>query len=117
MTEAIAEDVRQDWSPPAAGVVHWDGKLMSSLQGGPSKEERLPILVSGPCGSKLLGAPALPKDLGQGETGGAIADATVALLQEWKADDGIVGMAFDTTSVNTGKSSMSAHCQRILINK
>ena len=33
-TEVIAEGVRQEWSPPAVGVVHWDGKLLPSLQGG-----------------------------------------------------------------------------------
>ena len=104
MVEQEADRVRQEWTPPAVGVVHWDGKLMPSLQGGPSKEDRFPVLVSGTGGTKLLGAPALPKGLGKGETGGAIADATVALLQEWEAEDSIAGMSFDTTSANTGKS-------------
>ena len=63
------------------------------------------MLVSDVRGTKLLGAPTLPKGLAEGETGGAIADAVVTQLKEWKADDGIVGMVFDTTSANTGDST------------
>ena len=99
----MAKRVRAEWTPPAVGVVHWDGKAMPSLRGGPSTEERLPVLVSGTGGTKLLGVPALPKGLGEGQTGGAIADATMALLQERNAKDCIAAMAFDTTSANTGK--------------
>ena len=104
ISNEIAQRVREDWVPPAVGIVHWDGKLMPSLQGGSSKEERLPVLVTDVRGTKLLGAPTLPEGLGEGETGGAIADAVVKQLKDWKADDGIVGMVFDTTSSNTGTS-------------
>ena len=40
-------------------VVHWDGKLMASLD-YKDTDDRLPVLVSGVNGTKLLGVPALP---------------------------------------------------------
>lgn len=40
-------------------AIHWDGKLMDSLGNEYAQEERLPILVTGIGGVKLLGVPAL----------------------------------------------------------
>ena len=45
--EDIAEYIRSSWEVPDIGVVHWDGKLVSSLQNKNEKQERLPILLSG----------------------------------------------------------------------
>ncbi|RXG72887.1 hypothetical protein Avbf_02828 [Armadillidium vulgare] len=40
-------------------VVHWDGKLMATLD-SKDTDDRLPVLVSGVNGTKLLGVPPLP---------------------------------------------------------
>lgn len=45
-TKTIAEEIKDNWKPPSKGVVHWDGKLMQTLDGF-GKEERLPVLLSG----------------------------------------------------------------------
>ena len=83
-------------------VVHWDGKLMTTLDGGRTAE-RLPVLLSGESGTKLLGVPALPP-LQEGDAvGRLIAEATVGLLQQWNCCDFVRGMCFDTTASNTGK--------------
>ena len=97
----ISNKIKDEWAPPDVGLVHWDGKLMSTLDGD-AKEERLPILVSGLGGTKLLGVPTLKLDkvipVGQ-----KIALATSNLLKDWDCEDSISGMVFDTTSVNTGE--------------
>ena len=68
-----------------------------------SKEERLPVLMSGIGGTKLFGVPAVPRPepLKGGE---GIAKAAVGLAREWKAEDSIVAMCFDTTTINSGKT-------------
>ena len=82
-------------------LLHWDGKLMLTLDGA-NLEERLPTLLSGIGGMKLLGVPALNTDSSL-PMGQKIASATVSLLNEWKCQDSICGMVFDTTAANTGK--------------
>ena len=44
----IMSDIKKEWTPPehAAGI-HWDEKLMSTLDDKYSYEERLPVLISG----------------------------------------------------------------------
>ena len=54
----IAQKSKRDWKPPEIALLHWDGKLMLTLDGS-KKEERLPVLLSGIGGTKLLGLPAL----------------------------------------------------------
>ena len=75
---------------------------MATLDGG-AKEERLPVLLSGIGGVKLLGVPALPQMVVPTTMGSIIADATVKILDDWGVKENIVGMVFDTTSVNTGQ--------------
>ena len=87
-----------DWRPPAVSLVHWDGKLMSTLDGA-GTGERVPVLLSGVGGSKLLGVPALPSDTPMGL---ATAEVTCEALQRWNASQTVAGMVFDTTSANTG---------------
>ncbi|RXG61615.1 hypothetical protein Avbf_14231, partial [Armadillidium vulgare] len=41
-------------------VVHWDGKLIAT-QDSKDTDDRLPVLVSGFNGTKLLGVPPLPR--------------------------------------------------------
>ena len=97
----IAQKIKSDWEPPGIGLLHWDGKLMETLDGA-SKEERLPVLLSGIGGTKLLGVPAIQSTNSE-PMGKQIALHTVALLVEWNCKDSVCGMVFDTTSTNTGK--------------
>ena len=62
--------------------------------------DRLPVLVSGGGTSQLLKVAKLDNG-----TGRSIASAVVAALEEWGVADRVVGIAFDTTSSNTGRSS------------
>ena len=87
-----------DWRPPGVSLVHWDGKLMSTLDGA-GTGERVPVLLSGVGGCKLLGVPALPSDTPMGL---ATAEVTCEALQRWNASETVAGMVFDTTSANTG---------------
>ena len=51
--------IKDAWEPPVVLALYWDGKLMNTLGNKAAVEERLPILVSGVGGMKLLGVPAL----------------------------------------------------------
>ena len=102
----IAHKIHADWTPPAKALIHWDGKLMSTLDGA-DKEERLPILLSGIGGTKLLGVPALPH-LSTEKAGDLISKASVKLLDQWDCSESVVGMVFDTTSSNT--SHLTSGC-------
>ena len=105
---SIAEDVRKTWTPSPCLSLHWDGKLMSSLSKCDDKiEERLPVLVTGTTGTKFLDVPALPHKSSE-RVGPQIAHQSKKLLQEWKCEDSVVSMVFDTTSSNTG--SITAAC-------
>ena len=109
--DKIVENIKSDWTPPRIGVLQWDGKLMHTLDGF-GKEERLPVLISGIGGSKLLGVPAI-HNKSSDSTGKLIAQATVPLLEEWNCKDSVVGMVFDTTASNTGHKT--ARCIQIQI--
>jgi hypothetical protein len=110
---SIANKIRNDWVPPAKAVIHWDGKLMTTLDSS-EQEERLPILLSGIGGSKLLGVPSLPH-LSTEKAGDLISKATTTLLDQWNCRDNVVGMVFDTTSANTGhKTAACISIQRDL---
>ena len=91
-----------EWQAPPTALVHWDGKKMDTLDGG-GKEERLPVVLSGGGNTKLMGTPALPPKDPDTPMGSIIADAVVGVLEDRGVKDNVVGMVFDTTSVNTGK--------------
>ena len=82
-------------------VLHWDGKLLPDLtgEGGGKKVDRLPILVSSPDieYEKLLAIPKL-----QSSTGATMANAIVRIIREWKLEDRVEALCFDTTASNTG---------------
>lgn len=100
--QATVSAIKEQWQPPLPGTasLHWDGKLMTSLD-SKENEERLPILVSGPNGIKLLGAPRLPTKSSE-PMGELISSATEKLLDEWNCKTSVGAMVFDTTSSNTG---------------
>ena len=45
--EFLAEQIKEKWVCPDAIVLHWDTKLIETLESKFIKEERIPILVSG----------------------------------------------------------------------
>ena len=101
---SLANKIKESWVPPTVGVLHWDGKLMDTLDNEFAVEERLPILLSGSGGVKLLGVPTLAHK-STDKTGPMIAKAAKDLLDEWSCAEVVIGMVFDTTSSNTGAIS------------
>jgi hypothetical protein len=77
-------------------IIHWDGKLLPDFTEN-CKVDRLPVLVSGFGVQQLLAVPKLPRG-----TGNFTADAVYETVMEWGLQEKVCGMAFDTTSVNTG---------------
>ena len=98
--QTISEKISKNWKPPLVANLHWDGKLMDTLDGS-TKTERLPILLSGLGGVKLLGVPAIPHK-SSNSAGSLIAKASDELIKIWDCKNNISGMVFDTTSSNTG---------------
>ena len=41
---SIADEIKRSWKPSQILTVHWDGKLMKSLEAAGETQERLPIL-------------------------------------------------------------------------
>ena len=99
----ISQQIKDKWNPSPKMVVHWDGKLMASLD-YKDTDDRLPVLVSGVNGTKLLGVSVLPSSTTKADLkhGKVASVATKNLLVDWKCDKNIIGMVFDTTSSNTG---------------
>ena len=97
----IATNIHNDWEPPNLCTLHWDGKLTPTLKNARVTEERMTVVVGDASQLKLLGVPSYfkPSDKSCGEI---IAELTMKLMTEWRCDDRIVNMTFDTTSSNTG---------------
>ncbi|KYM96046.1 Chondroitin proteoglycan-2 [Cyphomyrmex costatus] len=77
-------------------VIHWDGKLLTGVDGR-GKFDRLPIVLTSRGTEQLLGAPAL--DAAKGID---MASAIICTMNEWNVTDGVKALCFDTTSSNTG---------------
>ena len=105
----ISEKVHANWQPPDPAALHWDGKLMETLTDKYAKDDRLPVLLSGIGGVKLLGVPALPVKSSQ-PAGDLISNATVDLLRSWNCTTNVAAMVFDTTASNTGHLTAGCIC-------
>lgn len=81
-------------------VVHLDGKKLPIIDGSNEKEERIAVTVTGKDKEKLLAVPALNES--SAENIAAIVNETVL---EWNLTNSVVGLSFDTASVNTGKKN------------
>ena len=92
----IAAALKNNLSSDVPLTVHWDGKLMQDLC-GKDHVDRLPIIVTGFGVCQLLKVSKMV-----GGTGKNQASAVVQALQEWRVQDRVIGMCFDTTSSNTG---------------
>lgn len=96
--QTIFQSIKESTAFDDPVIVHWDGKILPDIL-GTDKVDRLPVLVSCPADGKdkLLGVPKLV-----GGTGVNAANAVYKKLTEWDLGKKVVGMCFDTTSVNTG---------------
>lgn len=94
--EALAKNLKTNFSPNVPLTVHWDGKLLEDIS-GQEVVDRLPILVSGQSVDQLLGDPKI--ESGSGEL---TATAVYETVSSWGIADKIKSMSFNTTAVNTG---------------
>ena len=99
VSNSIAQKISDNWKPPRVGLLHWDSKLMNTLDTS-IEQERLPTLLLGIGATKLLSIPFPHKS--SEKAGTLIANATVELLENWNCINSPCGMVFDTTSANTG---------------
>jgi hypothetical protein len=97
----IAQGYKESWVAPKLVTIHWDSKLLPSLNNQNVLEERLTVVVGTADESKLLGVPPYKPGTDR-KSGEIIAKLTAGLLNEWACSNAIVNMAFDTTSSNTG---------------
>ena len=107
----MAERIKDSWTPSWLSVLHWDEKLMCTLDNQNINEERLPVLLSGEGQTKLLGVAKLPTPADDTQ-GNLISHAVRSFLEDWAVDPGCNKfMSFDTTNANTGH--LSAACTQL----
>jgi hypothetical protein len=87
---------RFDKSDLSSAVIHWDGKLLSSITGS-EKVERLAVILTSKDKEVLLGVPIIPDG-----TGTEQANAVFQLLVELDLEDAVKALCCDTTAANTG---------------
>lgn len=95
----LSSTVKLDFqvSPNVPLVIHWDGKFLPNITGKGGKVDRLSIIVSSDGKDKLLDVTKLSRGTGE-ETASALFNAVI----EWKLQDRIRAMSYDTTASNTG---------------
>jgi len=94
--EILAAAVRQSFQPTVPLVAHFDGKLLTHLDG--TNHDNLAIVVSGLDVEKLLGIPVLPVG-----NGALMGQKVVEFVHDWKGvEDHLAALCFDTTASNTG---------------
>lgn len=109
----MAEAIKDQWIPAPISVLHWDEKLMETLDDKYLLDERMPVLLSGMGKTKLLGVTKLPTH-STDKQGTVVSSSVCALLKEWDIDtDCIKFMSFDTTSANTGH--LTAACIQLQV--
>lgn len=93
--------------------MHLDGKKLPVIDGTDEKEERIAIIVTGQNTEKLLAVPALKESSAEN-----IAAAVNETILDWNLAKSVVGLSFDTASVNTGeKNGACIRLQRALKKK
>nr|CAH7723936.1 unnamed protein product [Callosobruchus chinensis] len=83
---------------PDVVTVHWDGKLLPTLDARKSKEERLPLLITHGNKEQLLAVPKLENSSGKEQ-----AQAVWNAILSWNLEDKVQIFCCDTTSSNTGR--------------
>ena len=111
----ISEQVKATWTSDVKIVVHWDNKIMNKLDSS-GKEKRLPVVISGSKGSKLLEAPSIGSSL-KGIYRRKTAESVVKLLEDWSCGDDVFGCVFDTTASNTVRLNGACLNMQKLLNR
>ena len=86
-------------------VVHYDGISLEQLQEGKtSVKKRISVVVTSPNlqSDQVLGVPITASNSGKDQR-----DVVLKVIEEWDIGEYIFGLAFDTTSDNTGKNKGS----------
>jgi len=94
----LSSSLKANFSAHGPLIIHVDGKILPALCGGPEKEDRVALVVSGKEGEKLLAIPKVAKG-----SGDLVAEAAATAINDWKLKEEIVGISFDTTASNTGR--------------
>ena len=94
---AMGSDDKASFSVGGPILLHWDGKLLPSIDNSRETEERIAIIISGNGMEKLLGVPKIQRPTGEEQ-----AMACISTLDDWKLRDNVQGIVFDTTASNTG---------------
>lgn len=109
--EQIATACKEQWVPPKFASLHWDSKLLPTLNNPNILEQRLTVSVGTHQATKLLGTPAYPAhSSGDRQAGKKVAELTMELIETWNCCDSIVNMVFDTTASNTGHLTAACIC-------
>ena len=85
----------QSFEPSYALTVHWDGKIVDSLEGN-SRVDRIAVIVTGYNTGQLLAVPIVPSGSAK-----EIVNCVVSALRKWDIAGKVAAMSFDTTNANT----------------
>ncbi|XP_029346464.1 uncharacterized protein LOC115034269 [Acyrthosiphon pisum] len=85
-------------SVPSYITVHWDGKILPTLNVRESGIDRLPIVLTSNNLDLLIGIPKLEKSTGKEQ-----ANAIYYALENWGVTDVVQALCCDTTASNTGR--------------
>ena len=83
---------------------------------GVGEVERLPVMLFGIGGTKLLGVPAV-RHKSSSFDGSLIADASDELIKIWNCQNSLAGMVVDTTSSNIGAQTAACVALQNTISK
>ena len=111
LREERIREFREHFTFPEGSIfeVHWDGKLLPSLEWGHEKVDRLAIIITFDGKEQLMGV------LETGGSGLEMAQAVHGTLIDWGIDSKVNAMCFDTTASNTGrKKGVCPRLEKIL---
>ena len=94
-TRAHSENVdqlKENWRAADFCCVHWDGKIMPSLDSKYKLNNRLPVIVSGGGDSKLLGIPVIRKRTSEVKPGSVTGKSVFDCLVEWKCLPNVIAV-------------------------
>ena len=80
-------------------VLHWDGKLMTNIDGEAGRVDRLALVASSP---QLSHQEQLAVPLLRAGIGASMANKAAEVVVESELEDGVVALSFGTTASNTG---------------
>jgi len=97
LVSTATKDIFADDCADSPLLLHWDAKLLPDIAGSEETVDRIAVIVTGYGVEKLLAVPKIERGTGEEQ-----ATACLKTLADWKIQDNIQGLVFDTTSSNTG---------------